>query len=55
VTWRKASHSTESSNCVEIAGSLDRLRDSKNPDGPVLNADIAALIRAVRASDFDQL
>jgi hypothetical protein len=44
IVWRKSSHSgtNEGTECVEVAG-LDShigrvigLRDSKNPDGPVL-------------------
>jgi len=52
--WRKASYSTESTTCVEIAGTLDRIRDSKNPDGPALPGDIVALIHAVKSADFDR-
>jgi hypothetical protein len=38
-TWRKSSYSsTEGGNCVEIACDQPNvlIRDSKNPDGPVL-------------------
>lgn len=28
--WRKSTRSGSESNCVEIAGTLDRVRDSKN-------------------------
>ncbi|WP_158844434.1 DUF397 domain-containing protein [Saccharothrix deserti] len=37
-TWRKSSRSTSQANCVEIAHVANRIavRDSKNPDGPVL-------------------
>lgn len=38
-TWRRSSHSnTQGNQCVEVAAFGDRiaLRDSKNPDGPVL-------------------
>ena len=38
--WRKSSYSSgNGGNCVEIAGNLPGavvVRDSKNPDGPVL-------------------
>ena len=38
LSWRKSSYSGTDTNCVEIAG-LDHMvavRDSKDPDGPVL-------------------
>ena len=37
--WRKSSRSSGQANCVEIAHVADRVavRDSKNPDGPVLS------------------
>ena len=34
--WRKSSRSNTDSACVELANTLDAVRDSKNPDGPVL-------------------
>lgn len=46
--WRKAKASgTQGTECVELhpAGAV---RDSKNPDGPRLNADISGLISAVK-------
>lgn len=49
-TWRKSSYSGAGSNeCVEVARTLDRVRDSKNPDGPVLTVDLTALLVAVKA------
>jgi hypothetical protein len=37
--WRKSSASNSNSNCVEVRGQGDAVdvRDSKNPDGPVLS------------------
>jgi len=35
-TWRKSSKSSSNTNCVEIAGGLDAIRDSKNREGSVL-------------------
>ncbi|MBM7776187.1 hypothetical protein JOD54_006391 [Actinokineospora baliensis] len=43
--FKKSSRSAANSNCVEVANTLHRLRDSKNPHGPSLAADAAALIR----------
>jgi hypothetical protein len=39
VRWRKSSHSTNTGGeCVEVAGlhGMVAVRDSKNPDGPML-------------------
>jgi hypothetical protein len=36
-SWRKSSHSGNEGNCVELNESLDAVRDSKNPAGPVLS------------------
>lgn len=47
--WRKSSYSGgENSNCIELAGTLDAIRDSKNPAGPVLYADLSGLVTTVR-------
>ncbi|GAA3038948.1 DUF397 domain-containing protein [Actinokineospora globicatena] len=46
--FKKSSQSAANSNCVEVGSTLAHLRDSKNPHGPVLSADVAALIRHVR-------
>lgn len=41
--WRKASRSGNSgANCVELSPHL--VRDSKNPSGPHLQADVPALV-----------
>jgi hypothetical protein len=50
--WRKSSHSGQETSCVELAGSLDRARDSKNPDGPVLRANLRPLLTAVKAGQL---
>ena len=47
-SWRKSSRSQNDQNCVEVRGTLDRLRDSKNPTGPVLSGDVTSLVQAVR-------
>ncbi|WP_229398758.1 DUF397 domain-containing protein [Micromonospora okii] len=38
VRWRKSSHSGSDTDCVEVAESVEAIavRDSKDPDGPVL-------------------
>jgi Domain of unknown function (DUF397) len=47
--WRKSSYSNQDGACVEVAGTLERVRDSKNPDGPVLTVDLTALLVAIKA------
>jgi uncharacterized protein DUF397 len=47
--WRKSSQSQSGGDCVEVASTLDALRDSKNPTGPTLRApNLAALLRYVK-------
>ncbi len=48
-TWRKSRRSTNNANCVEVRGTLDQVRDSKNPEGPTLHVDVRSLVRALRA------
>ncbi|RKT52223.1 DUF397 domain-containing protein [Saccharothrix australiensis] len=53
VTWRKSSYSGGQGQCVEIAVDATRVavRDSKNPDGPVLHTPrtaFAAFLRGLR-------
>jgi hypothetical protein len=48
--WRKSSRSgSEGGNCVELAHTMVAVRDSKNPAGPVLRADLGALVAAVKS------
>ena len=42
--WRKSSFSADNGQCVEVANTLGALRDSKNPAGPALHANLAALL-----------
>jgi hypothetical protein len=53
VKWRKSSYTTSNGgNCVEVAGApgVIAVRDSKDPDGPVLLVTPAALREAVQAA-----
>jgi hypothetical protein len=49
--WRKSSFSGEQTDCVELAGGLDAIRDSKNPAVhlPIARASVKALVTSVRA------
>ncbi|GDY31717.1 DUF397 domain-containing protein [Gandjariella thermophila] len=52
--WRKSSRSQTGASCVEVSRHLDGIRDSKNPDGPVLRVDVLALVRAVKSGRLDR-
>lgn len=58
--WRKSSFSLTNGECVELARLVDGdigLRDSKNPDGPVLRfspREVDAFIRGVLGGEFDE-
>jgi hypothetical protein len=47
--WRKSSFSGDGGNCVQLRQDLTAMRDSKNPDGPVLAVDLSRLVAAVKA------
>jgi Domain of unknown function (DUF397) len=58
--WRKSSYSgNNGGDCVEVAGNLHKVvavRDSKNPDGPMLmfsHGQWRAFAAAVKAGEFD--
>jgi hypothetical protein len=59
IEWSKASYSASGGgNCVEVGtvGRVVAVRDSKDPDGPMLAftpAEWEAFIRRVQAGDFD--
>jgi hypothetical protein len=57
--WRKSSYSGDSANCIEVAEipSGRAVRDSKNPDGPILSYTVEAwraFIAEVRQGLFDR-
>lgn len=52
-TWRKSSRTQGANNCVELA-EVGAVRDSKNPHGPVLTADLTALLGAVKSGRLDR-
>jgi hypothetical protein len=47
--WRKSSFSDLGNGCVEVARTLGAVRDSKNPDGPVLSVDARGLVAKAKA------
>jgi hypothetical protein len=47
-TWRKASFSGQNAQCVTIRNDLSAMRDSKNPLGPVMLFDRAAMMSLVQ-------
>jgi hypothetical protein len=57
LTWVKSSHSGANGQCVEIGSGAGHLaiRDSKNPNGPILVAapsDYRKFLSAVRNGEF---
>lgn len=60
LTWLKAQRSTHNGQCVEIASAAGKIaiRDSKDPDGPVLvytPAEFSAFLEGARNGEFDRL
>jgi Domain of unknown function (DUF397) len=58
LTWLKAQSSTANGQCVEIAAALGNIavRDSKDPDGPVLvytPSEFRAFLDGARNGEFD--
>jgi len=49
--WRKSNVSGYQ-DCVEVGHTLRVIRDSKNPTGPTLTADVAVLLAAIRRGDL---
>lgn len=55
--WLKSSRSQNGATCVEVAGTLDEIRDSKDPHGPTLRlnrASVAVFVRAAKQGRFDR-
>lgn len=55
--WRKSSYSNGATQCVEAAsiGGLTAIRDSKDPEGPVLllaGRQMRALVRSIRTGQL---
>jgi Domain of unknown function (DUF397) len=46
--WRTSSFSGTGGNCVQVRQDLAALRDSKNPAGPTLTADVSQLLASVK-------
>jgi hypothetical protein len=58
--WRKAQRSVGNGACVELArvDGMIAMRDSKDPDGPVLMytpAELSAFLHGAKAGEFDDL
>ncbi|MGW1675821.1 DUF397 domain-containing protein [Saccharopolyspora sp. NPDC002376] len=53
-SWQKSSYTGPNGNCVELSRPRGLVRDSKDPDGPWIQIDAAALIQAVKDGRFDQ-
>jgi hypothetical protein len=51
--WKKASASNANGGCVEFNGDRNKVRDSKNPSGPVISADVVSFIAEVKTGRFD--
>jgi hypothetical protein len=49
IAWRKSSRSAGQGQCVEVASTLAAIRDSKNPVGAVLRANLPTLVTAIRS------
>lgn len=51
--WRRSSHSASGSECVELAHTLDAIRDSKNPAVTLTVPSVEVLLAALRGGQPD--
>lgn len=54
IMWRKSSRSETGASCVEVRHDLTAIRDSKIPRGPILAANLHALLSTVKAGKLDR-
>ena len=59
LTWFKAQSSSHNGQCVEVAGTAGKIaiRDSKDPDGPILiytPAEFTAFLNGARNGEFNR-
>ena len=60
LAWLKARSSTANGQCLEIAAAVGNIaiRDSKDPDGPILvytRSEFGAFVEGARNGEFDAL
>jgi hypothetical protein len=53
IRWQKSGFSGYA-ECVELAHTLRAVRDSKNPSGAPLTADLVGLLAAAKRGDLDR-
>lgn len=51
--WQKPIRSNPNGNCVELSSPRGRIRDSKDPGGPVLRVDVLRFVDSVKRGRFD--
>lgn len=54
IRWKKSSYTNANGACVELSTALDAVRDSKDPNGPILRVDARRLVCAVKGGRFDR-
>ncbi|HEV8560995.1 MAG TPA: DUF397 domain-containing protein [Actinophytocola sp.] len=52
--WRKSTYSGLESDCIELASTLDAIRDSKNPGDCLRVARLGTFIQAIKSGAVDQ-